>query len=63
MDGYWQNAEGTTSLDLNGFGQGGIEQTFETKLNATYVVEFSLSGNPGTNEQYPNGTGARRTRP
>ena len=36
-------------------GTGGIEQTFATKLNATYVVQFSLSGNPGTLEQHSNG--------
>ena len=51
----WQPATGTKSLDLNGFGPGGIEQTFATKLNASYVVEFSLSGNPGTHDEYPNG--------
>ena len=55
LESYWQNAHGTKSLDLNGFGPGGIEQTFETKLGATYVVLFSLSGNPGTCELYPNG--------
>jgi choice-of-anchor C domain-containing protein len=55
LDGYWQNAEGTKSLDLNGFGPGGIEQTFPTTIGATYVVTFSMSGNPGDCVQFNNG--------
>ena len=35
--------------------QGGIEQTFATMVNGTYVVRFWMSGNPGTNERFPNG--------
>ena len=47
--------DGTKSVDLNGFGPGAIEQTFATTINSTYVVQFWMSGNPGTHEQYPNG--------
>jgi choice-of-anchor C domain-containing protein len=51
----WVAQDGTKSVDLNGFGQGGITQTFATTFNNTYVVHFWLSGNPGTHDQYPNG--------
>ena len=51
----WTAKEGNKSVDLNGFGPGAIEQTFATTINSTYVVQFWMSGNPGTHEQYPNG--------
>jgi len=52
---YWPAADGTQSVDLNGFGQGGVQQTFATTVNSNYVVEFWMSGNPGTHEEFPNG--------
>jgi len=42
----WQHGEGIRSLDLNGGGQGGIQQTFDTVLNQVYAVTFLMAGNP-----------------
>jgi len=43
----WQPADGTYSLDMNGFHPGGVQQTFATVAGAQYTVGFSLSKNPG----------------
>src|SRR3954451_444084 len=45
---YWQAAEGTKSVDLDGDEgtPGAISQTFDTTVNSTYVVTFAMSGNP-----------------
>jgi choice-of-anchor C domain-containing protein len=45
---YWQAAEGTKSIDLDGDEgtPGAMSQTFATSVNATYVVSYALSGNP-----------------
>ncbi len=43
---YWQAGEGSRSIDLSGFGAGGIQQTFDTIAGATYNVRFLLAGNP-----------------
>lgn len=43
---YWQANTGTHSIDLNGGGQGGIQQTFDTVAGQTYNVSFALAGNP-----------------
>jgi choice-of-anchor C domain-containing protein len=44
---YWQAAEGTHSVDLNGTqGAAGIRQTFDTVAGREYLVRFALSGNP-----------------
>jgi choice-of-anchor C domain-containing protein len=43
---YWQAAQGTNSIDLNGSGQGGIAQTFNTVANQAYAITFFLAGNP-----------------
>ncbi|MES3032114.1 MAG: choice-of-anchor C family protein [Patescibacteria group bacterium] len=43
---YWQAADGARSIDLNGSSAGSISQTLVTVPGATYVVHFSLSGNP-----------------
>jgi choice-of-anchor C domain-containing protein len=51
----WPAQAGSQSLDLNGFGPGAIEQAIPTVINATYVVQFYLAGNPGTHDQFPNG--------
>ena len=44
---YWEAPPGGgNSVDLNGNGQGGVEQTFSTVLGQQYLVSFFLSGNP-----------------
>ena len=43
---YWQAADGTQSVDLNGTVPGAISQTFATVPGTAYVVTFSLAGNP-----------------
>ena len=43
----WQTADGTYSLDMNGFHPGGVQQTFATIAGVQYTVGFSLSKNPG----------------
>lgn len=43
---YWQAAEGSRSIDLSGSGPGRISQTFFTTPGQTYVVTFSIAGNP-----------------
>lgn len=44
--GYWSAAEGTQSVDLSGFVDGAVAQTFNTLPDQTYLVEFALAGNP-----------------
>ncbi|MGH3874907.1 MAG: protein kinase domain-containing protein [Pseudonocardiaceae bacterium] len=44
--GYWSAAEGAQSVDLSGFIDGAIAQTFSTIPGQTYLVEFALAGNP-----------------
>ena len=44
---FWQAADGTRSVDLNGVDSGSISQTFDTIINMPYNVTFSLAGNPG----------------
>lgn len=46
INGYWQAADGTHSVDLSGGGNGWIEQTFATTDQMLYTVTYSLSGNP-----------------
>ncbi len=41
---YWK-APGGNSIDLNGDGVGGVSQTFDTIIGATYDVSFWLAGN------------------
>ena len=44
---YWQAANGSRSVDLNGNdGLAGIRQTFDTIDGETYRIQFALSGNP-----------------
>lgn len=44
---YWQAANGSRSVDLNGNdGAAGIRQTFDTIGGATYQVSFALAANP-----------------
>lgn len=43
---YWTAEDGSMSLDLNAFAPGTIRQDLATTANSTYVVQFSLAGNP-----------------
>jgi choice-of-anchor C domain-containing protein len=42
---FWQAADGSRSLDMNGLAPGSISQELETITGATYQVSFNLSGN------------------
>jgi len=46
----WQPADGSYSLDLNGFYQGGVKQTLATIAGVQYTVGFALSKNPGATD-------------
>ena len=44
---YWQAADGSRSIDLNGFfAEGSVSQTFSTVVGQWYSVEFYMAGNP-----------------
>ena len=43
---YWNAADGTRSIDLDGNEQGAISQIIPTVIGDTYTVTFDLSGNP-----------------
>lgn len=43
---YWTAQNLSRSIDLNGNGQGGIQQTFDTVAGVLYNVSFWLAGNP-----------------
>ena len=43
---YWTAAAGQRSVDLNGNDPGAISQVFKTHPGTTYVVHFSMAGNP-----------------
>lgn len=43
---YWQAAEGTHSLDMNGTSPGTISYDLSTIMGMEYDVSFSLAGNP-----------------
>ena len=43
----WQSGDGTYSLDLNGYKNGGIVQTLATTPGETYTIGFMFSKNPG----------------
>jgi choice-of-anchor C domain-containing protein len=47
INGYWQAAAGTHSIDLNGLSAGTIAQTITgLTVGQTYQVSFALAGNP-----------------
>ena len=48
---YWQAAAGNYSLDLSGSGPAKISQTFDTVSGQSYVVSFSLAGNPDDSDK------------
>lgn len=41
----WQGEDGNISIDLDGFGNGAIEQNFATQSGQAYQVTFWLAGN------------------
>ncbi len=41
----WDASDGSRSLDLNGNGLGGVEQSINTVIGNTYKVTFDLAGN------------------
>jgi choice-of-anchor C domain-containing protein len=43
---FWQAADGSQSLDLEGSESGRIEQTIATRVGGCYTVTFALAGNP-----------------
>ena len=48
--GFWQAAEGTQSLDLNGSGPGSITQLVtDLVVGTNYWITFAMSGNPDQN--------------
>ena len=51
VNGFWTAADGTRSLDMNGDHPGAISQTIGTQPGASYLVRFSLAGNPGLGAQ------------
>ncbi len=48
-DEYWEAAEGTSSVDLNGNESGGIAQSFATVAGASYLLSLDMAGNPDGN--------------
>ena len=46
INGYWQAAAGTHSVDLDGNDPGAISQVINTTIGATYKLNFSYAGNP-----------------
>ncbi|MFN0044675.1 MAG: choice-of-anchor C family protein [Alphaproteobacteria bacterium] len=44
----WQSANGTYSLDLNGFNSGGVSQSLATTAGVEYAVTFSMAANPNS---------------
>lgn len=46
IGGFWVAADGSRSLDLNGYNVGTIYQTFASTPNQLYRVRFALAGNP-----------------
>lgn len=43
---YWASAHGRRSLDLAGFGAGGVQQTFSTVADRFYSVSLALRASP-----------------
>jgi choice-of-anchor C domain-containing protein len=49
---YWQPANGSRSLDLNGLAPGSISQAFDVVSGQTYRVTFELAGNPAGGPEF-----------
>ena len=45
INGFWQAASGTYSVDMDGISAGGIYQDVATTAGATYNLSFAMSGN------------------
>lgn len=43
---FWSSFHGTKSVDMNAVAPGALSQQLTTAVNNTYVVGFSLAGNP-----------------
>nr|WP_315261319.1 choice-of-anchor C family protein [uncultured Duganella sp.] len=46
INGYWQAAGGSYSIDLNGGSAATLSQSFATNIGQLYNVSFSMAGNP-----------------
>jgi len=46
INGYWQAAAGTHSIDLDGNSPGTISQVISTAIGARYRLSFQYAGNP-----------------
>ncbi len=46
INGYWQAAGGTYSVDMDGTAPGSIYQDLLTSLGGTYSLTFAMAGNP-----------------
>ncbi len=50
INGYWQAADGTKSLDLAGLSDGGVlANTVTTVVGQEYTLTFAMAGNPDDN--------------
>lgn len=47
INGYWQAASGTYSLDMDGYSSGAIFQNVITNPGSQYSLSFAMAGNPG----------------
>lgn len=47
---YWKSADGDRSIDLSGYTNGSISQSFAITKNKLYNVKFSFAGNPGSSD-------------
>ncbi|HBG29010.1 MAG: hypothetical protein A2Y10_06725 [Planctomycetes bacterium GWF2_41_51] len=45
INGYWLDAQGIQSLDLNGINPGGVKQVVSTVANQWYKLRFAMAGN------------------
>ncbi len=46
VKGHWNAYDGQHSVDLNGYSEGSLSQSFTTLVGGIYKVHFRLSGNP-----------------
>lgn len=46
INGFWQAANGTYSIDLDGASVGSIYQNIITSIGGTYSLSFAIAGNP-----------------
>ena len=48
INGYWQAAGGTYSVDMDGYNPGSIFQDLITNPGSQYSLSFAMAGNPGS---------------